>query len=365
MSDNRDEETGQFTPEEPIVGREATEIASGYVPYKPEPEEDPADIKVAAWAREKLKSYENSTPTSDIKTYGIDLPDNVTMTVEQAAKTLTDIRKAEADQAELDHDEAIRKAVDERRGVKPEVEAEPAIDVEKVLANPKIKSAIEQQISEAETIKQTYSAAIESADQLQSAAFIARFPELASQPAEQWQNVLSAMQPDRAREAISTLQHIVQVKTALQQQQTQRAEAERVRFKAASESFEEKIKDVPKARRTEIENEIVAALQERNSDLGGVAKFLHGIEGSGEAMALLWELGEARSQLKALRNAPKAVATRHLPPVQKPGVAGAVRAHASATSMATLEQQLSGATGTQALKIAAKLTSLKRQANGG
>lgn len=60
-----------------------------------------------------------------------------------------------------------------------------------------------------------------------------------------------------------------------------------------------------------------------------------------------------------LLKAPKAVAAKPLPPVQKPGVAKAGASSATAQIQA-LEQKLNNATGSQAIQIAADLTRLKR-----
>ena len=59
--------------------------------------------------------------------------------------------------------------------------------------------------------------------------------------------------------------------------------------------------------------------------------------------------------------APKAIAAKPLPPVQKPGVAK-VGASSPTARIQALEQQLNSATGSQAIRIAADLTRLKRTA---
>jgi hypothetical protein len=355
MNENRDEATGQFTTAEPlVVGREANEIAHGYEPYH-EPEESVSQEEATAQV-EAL----SEAPASNLKTYGIDLPENVTLTAEQAANMLTEARKAEAEQAERDEQDRLRAEVDELRGEQPQQTKPAEIDPDKALEHPKVKEAIERVTADVETAKQHYSAAIEQADHLQSAAFRARFPDLAAHPVEQWPQLLSAMPPERAVEAANTIDQLVQVKTALQQQQFLQAEADRTRFKAASDRLEEKIKDVSKARRTEIESEIVSALQERSSNLDNAAQFLRGLQGSTEAMELLWELGDLRSQLKAIKSAPAKAIPKPVPPVQRPGIAGAARSVGESASMDSIRNQLKTAKGDQAIKLAAKLTGMQR-----
>ena len=341
MSD-RDEATGQFAAEAPqYFGREGIEREAGYVPLQDDTKpEEPGELTLAE-AREQLDQQLASTPESEVRSYvsGIELADNVTMTPEQGYKALSDMEAADKAQADQAQTEALQKEIDELRGVKEEAKPQFTQD------DPKFKEAVAIEAAnhakEADEVKQKYSAAIENADQIASAAFRARFPELAAQPVEQWQNALATMPTERAQEAIGTLQHLMQVKAALQQQQSQQAEAERTRFKAANERLEEKIKDVPKERRAAAENEIVALLQENGSDLKGAADFLRGLQGSDVAMGLLWELGDTRAQLKAIRNAPKALAARNqLPPVQRPGTTMPRQSSADA-SIAALDRRLS------------------------
>jgi hypothetical protein len=325
MSD-RDDTTGQFTADEPMLtGVAGIERDSGYIPL-PDPSEQAApDELTVDQAAEMLGLV--GTSESEIRSYadGDSYDDPVenpkeTVTLERAGKEAEAYEARIEEPEQQDRDDALRKEIDELRGAKPEAEQAP---VEISESDPKFREAVAVEAAnhakEAEEVKQRYSAAIENADQIASAAFRARFPELAAQPIEQWQNVLSTMPPARAQEAVGTLQHLMQVKSVLQQQQAQQAETERARFKAASDQLEAKIKDVPRARRAEVESEIIDVLKERNSDLGNAAQFLRGIQGSDVAMELLWELGDVRSQLKALKSAPKAVAKANLPPVQRPG----------------------------------------------
>src|SRR5690242_15395539 len=98
MSDenNRDLATGQFKSAEPAFGLEGIERDAGYVPYKEETStEEPVTVEEAAQSL-----TESRTPESEIRTYSAidDLPENVTLTIEQAAelKSREDAAKAEA-----------------------------------------------------------------------------------------------------------------------------------------------------------------------------------------------------------------------------------------------------------------------------
>ena len=370
MSD-RDETTGQFASAEPLYGQAGLEQAAGFVPMPVEKTEPDEELTV----REAADKYteQNSTPESDIKTHivGADLPDNVTLTPEQAAKILSDGREADDAQAELDRTAAIQKKADEIRGVELETKAPaaepltPEAEVEKFLAIPHVKEAVDKLTGEAETARQTHVAAVDAATEMIRATVLSRFPvmtQIASLPQDQQsQAVASWMQqnPEAAAElaqSMGGLQQLVQQQQANEKAKSQRAQAA---FREANQRFEEKIKDVPKARRAEIENEIVSVLKERSTNIENVTKFLTGIDGSSEAMELLWELGSARSQLKAIRNAPKAVATKSLPPVQRPGVAQS-RSQGS-DNIASIERALGSARSeTQQIKLSAQLLTAKR-----
>src|SRR5690242_10451775 len=95
--DNRDEVTGQFTPAEPAFGRDGIERDAGYVPYKDEASAEEPETLTVAEATELLT--ESRTPESEIRTYSAidDLPENVTLTIEQAAEF-----KSKEDAAERD-----------------------------------------------------------------------------------------------------------------------------------------------------------------------------------------------------------------------------------------------------------------------
>jgi hypothetical protein len=358
MSESRDEATGQFTPEpETYFGAEGVARDQGYVPMQDEPAEED-ELTVAEAAQQLTDS--RGTAENDIVTYSPfgDLAENVTMTIEQASKALTEAREADEAQATMDETKRLQKEIDELRGTKPE-----AAETKTNLADdPKFKEAVAIEAAnhakEADDAKQKYSAAVENADHIASSAFRAKFPELASQPVEQWQNVLATMAPERASEAMGTIQQLIQVKTALQQRQAEQAETERARFKAANDQFEAKIKDVPKERRTAVEGEIVSLLKERDSEIGDVAKFLRGIEGSNVALELLWELGETRAQLKAIKNAPKAIASRNLPSVVRPGTSRPAES-GNSERLRTLNSKAE-----LTMKEATELTTLRRQARG-
>src|SRR4051812_19446095 len=117
MSDERNSDTGEFTPAaEPLYGLEGIERDAGYVPYKEEAaaEEPEAALTIAEAAQELTESR---TAEGDVRTYtGFseldDLPDNVTLTIDQAAKITTKEAAAEEAAAEEKRLEQVRQETD-------------------------------------------------------------------------------------------------------------------------------------------------------------------------------------------------------------------------------------------------------------
>jgi hypothetical protein len=367
----RDETTGQFMAHDAETNAPGIPpILSDPVAYEETPvAEEPASESSIEEEAARLKEQRASTAENEVRSYSgvADLDKNVTLTVEQATKIASDAHHAEAAQHELEEDQAVREEVDRLRGVDPETNTEKPIEAEldsEKLNDPKIKEAINAQISEAEAVKQKYSAAVASADEYQSTAFRADFPELAALPVEQWESVISAMQPDRARQVVGRLQEVVKVKSALHQEQQQRQLQHEAFRKEESEKFEQTVKHIPPQRRAEVEGEIAAAVKERGVNLDRLVSFFRTSEGaSAELQGILWDYGEARLQLREIKNAPKAVARPNLPPVQRPGTSSNNgRSQGASSSIAALRKQAAGASPTKQAKIEAQIMRMQREA---
>jgi hypothetical protein len=341
MSESRDEATGQFSSSEPLVGRAGIEHAMGYV-QMPEDKEQPEELTVQDAAE---RVTESRTAEADIVTHvaGVDMPDNMTMTLEQGAKSVADAREADEAQAEQDEIDQIRKEVDDLRGeeakqakeAKPEAPSSPEADVEKFLAIPHVKDAVEKQIREVEGARQAYSQGVDIANQFAQAAFAENFPEIAALPVEHWQGALTAMaqhEPARFQKAMGTLQRVAQLQAAQQHQQQLKAQQERVEFqnyaKAEDARFAELTKDIKPQEMRAIEGEIPSMLAEYGAD---ARQFLEAISGQTKfPRAAAERLLVDAAKYRMLMRAPKAVAARApLPQVQRPGIArsaGAARA---------------------------------------
>jgi hypothetical protein len=377
MNEQRDESTGQFTSAEPLVGLAGIEHEAGYVPYKEEPagEEAEASELTVEEAADRLTA--SRTPEADIKTYSPlrDLPENVTLTIEQAAKIRTEMGEADAAQADLEKNEQIRKEVDELRGAKPEETAKeaestsPEADVEKFLAIPHVKQAVDKLTGEAETVKQTYSQAAEIAQDFARASFIEYFPEIAALPLDQWEGALALMsqrQPDRFQKAVGTLQRVSQLQVARQQEDQQRAQRQQAEFakyaQAENARFETMTKGESKETMRSAEKEIPAMLAEYGANPGQFLEAISAQTTFPRAAAERIMLDAAKYRL--MQKATKSVATKPLPPVQRPGVSSAVRNDSVSSRLSTLEKQFKDASGDKAIRIAAQMHGLKQRARG-
>lgn len=337
MSDTRDDTTGQFASAEPLYGRAAEEREAGWVPLPEEKKDDePEELTV----REAAEELASRTPESEIVTYSAldGLADNVALTVDQASKILSDSRDADAAQAEIEQTAKLQREVDELRGVepakadKPEAEARPVRDgeidpeLERALNNPKVRDAIQQQIGESEQARQNYLTNLDAATKIAQVSFVSQFPEFANLPAEQHGAMLAAIQqqqPERFQQIYSAVERSAGLFAQQGAEQQRQAERERTEFqtyaKAEDARFAEMVKGEPPAQMRAIENEIPAMLKSVGVDpleflkAGSESKFLR----SAAAQAILVKA----AKYDLMQKAPRAVATRAVPPVQRPGVA--------------------------------------------
>jgi hypothetical protein len=371
MSENRDEATGQST-DEPLTGRAGLEHDAGYVPM-PAEAVAPEELTVKEAAEEKADH--RGTSEANIVTHiaGVDMPKNMTMTLEQGAEALSDVRAADREQADIDQVDQIRAEVDKLRGDGSEQAAETRAgptddepDLDKVLNHPKIQKALSSRIAEAQVAKETYSKAVDLANQFARAAFIENFPDIAALPLPHWEGALIAMaarEPARFQKAIGTLRRVVtlQHEEKLQEQRRRQQQQSEFRQYARAEDarFADMVKGEAPARMQAIEAEIPRMLSDLGVDplaflrAGHESKFLR----SAAAQKILVDAAKYRM----LMSAPKAVATRAVPRVQRPG-ASSPRLSSSEAKLSDLSRQFAAATGNKQLRIAAQIQALRRAA---
>jgi hypothetical protein len=329
---------------EPAYGQEGLERAAGYVPmvdeFKPE---EPAELTKDEAAK-RLKELSGSE--SSIITHTSGLPDNVTLSLDQAAKMVADARGADEAQAELDGTKAAQKEVDKLRGTKPAAQQiETEADIEKVLSHPKIRDAISAKVTEAETQRTHYEAAVTEASKFAIASLFHEFPEMDNVPLTNWVSTIQAMhqrEPARAQVLITKLQTLGKVEAALIQIKAQKSAKEQTEFKAyaAKENarFSELTKGIGAKEMAAIESHIPRMLGEAGAN---VKQFLDAVSNQtsfprASAEALL--VKAARYDL--LTKAARATPTNNIPTVQKPGFAGP-RVDRGSVGLAQLSAKLS------------------------
>jgi hypothetical protein len=337
-------DAGQFESTEPAYGREGLERAAGYVPLETAPEETPDDLTVKEAAEKRIKELSGSE--SSIVTHTAGLPPNVTMTLDQAADALADARGADAAQAEIDGTKAAQKEIDKLRGEKPAASAPPIeteADIEKVLANPRIRDAIAERVTAADTQRTHYETAVADAGKFAIASLVSDFPEFVDLPLTNWANAINAMherEPARARLVFNKLQTLARVEQANQQLQAQKTTREQTEFRNYSAKEDARFADMVKGERNmpAIEAEIVAMVKDHGVDpseffkAGNESKFLR----SAAAQRILVDAAKFRLMQKAAKASP----TRTVPTVQKPGFAGP-RVDRADTGLAALNAKLS------------------------
>lgn len=331
---------------EPAYGREGLERDQGYSPL-PDETKETSDELTKDEAAERLKEL-GSGETKMIYAHVTNLPANVTLTTDQAAKMLAESREADAAQAEIDGTKAAQKEVDKLRGEKPAASApqiESEADIEKVLANPKIRDAIAERVTAADTQRTHYESAVAEATKFAAASLFHDVPELANIPVQNWVSAIEAMhqrEPARAQLAISKLQALSRVEAASLELKAQKTAREQTEFKAyaAKENvrFTELTKGIPAKEMAAIEAHVPKMLAEHGAD---VAQFLKAVSNQttfprASAEALL--VKAARYDL--IQKAAKAVATRAVPTVQKPGFSGP-RTNSGDVGLAALSAKLS------------------------
>ena len=232
--DNRDEASGQFTPAEPLTGQAGVEAAAGFKPMPGEAavsEDESLTLSEATESRaeggDTAKVVERNYVDGDGKPAGVDERGKITETlsVERAAQDLTALRQAEFDHVGRSISKDFAEAVDALRADRhkgdpavaehysvevptadaPPVDAKPGeeppaaaegdldADLERALNHPRIKAALENQISENYEVQQQHAKGVKAAVEYAALAFADQFPEFATIPQEQWQTALAML----------------------------------------------------------------------------------------------------------------------------------------------------------------------------
>ncbi|MET4847193.1 hypothetical protein ACE102_21865 [Bradyrhizobium sp. vgs-9] len=419
MSDteqSRNEETGQFTPStEGLFGREAELVKAGYTVKKdPAPEEDKTYSSNVASLHEAAEDLAASRPSApDLPVSAPDLIDadpNEAVTLKQAAQELSHARgdisrfvegaslsniQDKVDKARLaelknnpsaaqelglnDEDVAAAAQSETKRAIADdlakEAKAEPATpavdgldpEVEKALKHPQVRQAIEEELGRADVAKQQYATALNTAHQYAQASLLDHFPELADFPVDQWAEgiaILHQSDPQRVQRAMGVLQRVDHLQQAQAQWQHHQAAEQRQRVESWAKNEGARY-DAWAAKEGIKPSEIARAAEEYLGDLGVDRDSLTRLTNdnpvlrSSEFQRMLTDAARYRMVMGAHAKA----SAKAVPPVIRPGVASSTpRSGDHSGQIAELQKQLDTATGNKAMRIAAKITGLRRAA---
>jgi hypothetical protein len=163
---------------------------------KEEPEKFGSDAGGLKQAARELQQHRAASSPPIERQYldthsGEPRPENETITAERGARDLADLRRAEFDAAATKQGIELQRDVDRFRGQPTEQQLQPVPEpvpqpapqpqnkIQVALADPEIRSAIEQQVAQSEQARQAYANAIQQTALTQMAAGVAAFPELA------------------------------------------------------------------------------------------------------------------------------------------------------------------------------------------
>lgn len=313
-----------MTDETMLTGQAAAEHDAGFVPMKDETAESETAELGKQEAAEKLAALGTMNNTN-VVTYTSGLEPNVTLTVDQAADLVKEARDADKAQNKINDTKDLQKDIDAKR---PQPE-EPAVadsepDLEKALAHPKIRAAIEQQAAEIETARHAHVSGLAAATQIAEQSFFSQFREFADVPPDQRMAVFAAIaqrEPARAesiRAAVMQMGELVAQHGAESSKLAAEHETKTKEYvRAESERFEKMVAATPKAERVAIENGIVARIKEYGGDPEQFIKLMGKSEFSNATVQrLLWDVGRLHKIESAGRPTPSRAP---IPRVQAPG----------------------------------------------
>ena len=421
MNEDRNE-AGQFTaPPEQLFGREEELVRNGYTVRKDDAPADQEtygsdDVSLRQAAKDlaakrgdadveftpseliangnpdpleavtvKQAAQERSMASSEIKTFteGMDLAKFAEEIDAKRAKLIDGNAKA-ADVLGLSAEEvAAAKAAKAEAAVQgePGMEAKtakssepsPYDDIEglepelkEVLRkSPQARQYLEEIATEGEQVKRAYTGALEQGQQVARATIAALAPQLDQIPLEHWGAAIqqiAATDPVRGKLVIDTLQNWSAIQERQQLMTHHAQQMARQQFEGTVKAEDARLVEiVGGAKAAEEANRAMVTYLAghgipRDQMLSVVAK--NPVLQTAEARQTIWKAQKYDELMKT----PKAVATKQLPPVSRPGTSGAARVSDNSSKLATLQSQLSNATGDKAVRLAAQISKLRRSA---
>jgi hypothetical protein len=280
MSENRDDSTGQFTPNtDGLFGTEYKKAKAGFTTKKDEPAATPdysdadplreadanrtasqvpqlelsvtelrgeIDTKEAVTVEQAAAEYSNAR--SDLLKFadGLDLTNLAEEVDKKRAEVIKgDPKGAESLGVEIPKEDAKPKgevaSLGTDEGADP-IDTMDGLDPEtrKALKIPQVRQALEQEFTRAEQATQAYSAGLSNANAFSHAAILTLAPELASIPLAQWRegiNVLAQADPARGKQLADMLGYANTIQSAQQQEQQRQAQAQHQQFQTMRQQY--------------------------------------------------------------------------------------------------------------------------------
>jgi hypothetical protein len=248
--------------------------------------------------------------------------------------------QAKADKSDTDKatsDEKTREPVEKNE---PRAASELDPELEKALQHPQVLQAIEEKIGEAQRTRQSYLNGLAAAAQIAQVSFLQQFPDLASVAPENLPGALEQMSRQDPQKFVRVQAMIATTEQLFaQQQQESRRQAEMARqnfgnyAKSEDARLETMLKGESKETQAAVSAEIVASAKASGVEPAELFRLFNSepLMRNAAFQRMMYDAGKYRLMMKAK----DAVATRPVPPVQRPGVArtAAEREHADVRTL--------------------------------
>ncbi|WP_244622389.1 hypothetical protein [Bradyrhizobium ivorense] len=215
----------------------------------------------------------------------------------------------------------------------------------KALEHPQVRQAIDEEIAETHKVRQSYLEALTGATQIAQASFMSQFPELVGVPMENLPSVLEQMarqEPAKFARIQSAIAGAEQLLAQHQQEGQRQAEMARQSFLAHAKSedtrFDAMLKDEPVETQRAVMQEIMASAKASGIEPSELKHLLNTepLMRNAVFQRMMYDAGKYRLMMRAR----DAVATKSLPPVQRPGTA-ATRGERENADLRALNARLS------------------------
>ena len=200
-------------------------------------------------------------------------------------------------------------------------------DLEKLMQHPQVRLALEEKVGEVERARRGYVDGLAAAIQLAQASFVSEFPELAGLPPEQLPTALQRISHQDTSK-LARIQAIAaageQLSARHRQEQTRHAETARQNFRSYAQSEAARLATMLQGESEDVRQAVAQEIRASAKASGIEPDELHHLFESAPLMRnatfqrMMYDAGKFRLMMKAK----DAVATRPVPPVQRPGMAG-------------------------------------------